>query len=118
MMDYWNRGDGYGNLTDEQRNELSQLDRKYSDQTKDLRNELWTKESELETILNSSNPDIDKAKGVQKEISDLRAKLDEKRIEYETEVRKLVPDATYPYYGHHMGGYGHMRGYGPGACWY
>ena len=118
MMDYWNKGGGYENLTDEQQNELSQLDRKYFDQTTDLRNKLWAKRSELETILNSSTPDIDKAKAVQKDISDLRSKLDEKRIEYETEVRKLAPDATYRYHGRHMGGYGHMRGYGPGACWY
>jgi zinc resistance-associated protein len=117
MMDSWNRGGAYGNLTDEQRNELSRLDRKYFNETADLRNKLWTKESELQTILNSPNPDIDKAKAVQKEISDLRAKLDEKRIEYETDVRKVAPDTAYGYYGHHMGGYGPMMGYGPGACW-
>ena len=118
MMDSWNRGGAYGNLTEEQRNELSRLDRKYFDETADLRNKLWTKESELQTILNSQNPEIDKAKAVQKEISELRSKLDEKRIEYETEARKVAPDDTYGHYGQHMGGYGHMMGYGPGACWY
>ena len=104
MMDSWARGGGYGNLTDEQRNEMSRLDRKYFDQTTDMRNKLYTKESELQTILNSPNPDVDKAKAVQKEISDLRSQLDEKRIEYDIEARKAAPDATYGYYGHHMGG--------------
>ena len=117
MMDFWNRGGSYGNLTDEQRNDLSKLDRKYFDETADLRNRLWTKESERQAILNSPNPDTDKAKAVQKEISDLRAKLNERGLEYETEARKAAPDAANGYYGRHMGGYGPMMGYGPGACW-
>ena len=73
-------------------------------------------------MLNSSTPDLEKAKGLQNEISDLRAKLDEKTLTYELEVRKIVPDQRLGYGhgdwdGHHMGTYGHMMGYGPGYCW-
>jgi Spy/CpxP family protein refolding chaperone len=112
MMHSWGRGGLSGDLSEDQRNEISRLDQKYYNETVDLRKKLWTLETELQTVLSSESPDVGKAKSIQKDISDLRAKLDEKRIEYETEARKVVPDATSGYYGHHM------SGYGPGACWY
>jgi zinc resistance-associated protein len=126
MMGYWGSGpeygrDYYGNLTSEQKSKLDTLDRKYYEETRDLRNQVWTKSRELDSVLNSSDPDIEKAKALQNEISDLRAKLDEKALAYELEARKIVPDQRSgygygPWYGHHMGSYGHMMGYGPGYC--
>lgn len=123
MMGYWGNGPeygrGYGNLTPEQRSKLDALDRTFSDETRDLRDQIWTTSRELDTVLNSSNPDLEKAKALQKEISELRAKLDEKELSYELEARKIVPDERFGYgYGHHRGPYsGHMMGYGPGNCW-
>ena len=128
MMGCWGsgpeyeRGD-YGNLTSEQRSRLDTLERKFYEETKDLRDQVWTKSRELDSVLNSSNPDLDKAKALQKEISDLRAKLDEKTVTYELEARKIVPDQRLDYgygpgYGYHMGPHGHMMDYGPGGyCW-
>jgi zinc resistance-associated protein len=128
MMGYWGsgpeygRGD-YGNLTSEQKSSLDALDRKFYEETRDLRDQIWTKSRELDSVLNSSNPDLDKAKALQKEISDLRAKLDEKTVTYELEARKIAPDQRLGHgygrgYGYHMGPYGHMMGYGPGGyCW-
>jgi zinc resistance-associated protein len=118
----YGRGD-YGNLTSEQKSSLDSLDRKFYEETRELRDQIWTKSRELDSVLDSSNPDLDKAKGLQKEISDLRAKLDEKTVTYELEARKIVPDQRLgygygPMYGYHMGPYGHMMGYGPeGYCW-
>ena len=128
MMGYWGSGpeyggDNYGSLTSEQRSRLDALDSKFYDQTRDLRDQIWTKSGELDTVLNSATPDLDKAKALQKEISELRARLDETRLTYELEARKIVPDQRLGYgyggwYGHHMGPYyGHMMGYGPGYCW-
>jgi zinc resistance-associated protein len=131
--DYDDRGQynkyGYETLTEEQRAKLTDLDKKFYDETKDLRDNLWTKSTELNTVLNNENPDIEKAKALQKEINDLRAELDSKGLEYQVEARKIVPDARYGRgygrgYGHHMWGggtgrgYGYdKRGYGPGSCW-
>jgi len=62
------------------------------------------------------DPDREKVKALQKELSDLRAKIDEKRLNYELEARKIIPDDQRAgrygrgYYGRHMGGYG------PGVC--
>ena len=127
MMGYWGnspeygRGD-YGNLTTEQRSKLDTLDSKFYEETRALRDQLWTKSDELDTVLNSTNPDLDKAKVLQNEISDLRAKLDEKTLTYELEARKIAPDQRLghgygSWHGRHMGSYGHMMGYGPGYCW-
>ena len=126
----WQYERDYGNLTEEQRNRLEQLDRTFYNETADLRNEIWAKASELNTVLNSPNPDPQKVKSLQREISDLRATLDEKRLSYELEARKITPEQRSgrgygrDYYGHHMGGYGphmgygwHGEGYGPGSCW-
>jgi len=120
MMGYWGSGPGYGrgdygNLTTEQKSNLDTLDRKFYEETRDLRDQVWTKSRELDSVLNSSDPDLDKARTLQKEISALRAKLDEKSVAYELEARKIAPDAGYGWYGHHRGPYGHMMGYGPGA---
>jgi len=138
MMDSWGSGpgyhsdyeSGYRNLTEEQRTQLEQLDRKFYDETADLRNEIWAKSADLNTLLNGSNPDSEKVRALQKELGDLRAKLDEKRLNYELEARKIDPEPRFGRrygrgnYGHHMGGFGrgmgyglHMRGYGPGSCW-
>jgi len=133
MGDWGNRpgygseyGRGYDRLTEDQRNQLdqlNQLNRRSYDETAKLRNQLWDKSGELNTLLNSSNPDVDKARALQKEISELRAKLDQVRINFELEANKINPDLRFGHgygrgWGHHMGGYGHHRGdYGTETCW-
>lgn len=128
MMGYWGSGPEYGrgdydNLTSEQKSKLDTLDRKFYEETRDLREQVWTKSRELDNVLNSSDPDLEKAKALQKEMNDLRAKLDEKTLTYDLEARKIVPEdhrLGYAYgrgYGYHMMPYGHMMGYGPGYCW-
>lgn len=151
MMGNWGPGSGYmtpydrgpETMTPEQRTQLDQLDRKFYDETVNLRKELWDKSYELNTVLNEENPDLDKAKVLNKEINDLRTQLNEKSLTYDLEARKIAPDlrSSGGYgrsYGYHMGGYGPgmmgpgmmgrggmmgygggpgMRGYGPGNCW-
>jgi len=137
MMGNWGRGPGYYDrddqgypsaLTREQAERLSDLDRKFYDATRELRDKLWSQSAELNAALAEPNPDTSKVTALQKEVSDLRAKLDEKRVTYELEARKIAPDARYSGgygYGGHMRGYGRggygmgpaMMGYGPGACW-
>ena len=70
----WQYERDYGNLTEEQRNQLQQLDRTFYKETANLRNEIWAKGSELNTLLNT--PDPQKVKSLQREISDLRATLE------------------------------------------
>ena len=55
--------------------------------TPELRDRLYEKERELQSELAKSDPDASKASGLQKEISDLQAQLDQKRINHRVEMR-------------------------------
>lgn len=105
-----------GDLTDSQKAELDKLHQQYVDDTAKIREEIWNKSAELDTLLNSSNPDPKKAKGLQREISDLKAKMSDKRIDFELRARKIAPNARSGRgYGKGYGrGYGHGHGYGMG----
>jgi Spy/CpxP family protein refolding chaperone len=124
----WQSGRGYDRLTDEQRSQLDKLYQRFYDETAQLRDEIWAKSEELNIVLSSPSPDAEKAKALQKEISDLRAKIAQERINLRLEERKIAPKGYYGrrygrgYRGHHMRGHGpgtgyghHMRGHGPGG---
>jgi Spy/CpxP family protein refolding chaperone len=141
MTGSWGGGPGYcrqydkgdTSLTPEQQTTLDQLTQKFSKKTASLRNEIWAKSDELNTVLNTPDPDTEKAKALQREISDLRSQLAEHQLAFEIEERKINPafrsgGGYGKGYGRHMKGYGpgkgygrHMRGYspsyGPGSCW-
>ncbi len=122
MMGYREGGPGYGceddrgydKLTEEQRSKSDELYRKFSDKTAKLRDEIWAKSAALDTLLNSANPDATKAKAIQKEISDLRARIAQERINFELEGRKIAPElrSDRGHQGRHMRGHGHGMGYG------
>jgi Spy/CpxP family protein refolding chaperone len=85
----------FGNLTDEQREKIAEVRKSFIDKTTDLRNDLRTKHTELINILSTAEPNEEKAKKVQKEISNIRAELDQKRLELMLEILKIDPDARY-----------------------
>lgn len=89
------QGNRNSDLTTEQREALEKLHEEFYDETLDLRNDLRTKRTELINIMSQKEPDEKKAKAVQKEISDIQAKLDQKRIELRIKVLKINPDAGY-----------------------
>jgi Spy/CpxP family protein refolding chaperone len=111
-----------GNLTSEQREQLDKLYQKFFDQTAQLRSELWAKRSELNVQLNTTKPDAEKVMALQKDISDLQAKMAQERIIMALEARKISPEAGFGRgVGPMWGGYGpgmgygmHGAGYGPG----
>jgi Spy/CpxP family protein refolding chaperone len=108
---------GYGTITPEQRTQLDQLDRRFYDETADLKKDLWNKSFELNTILNGTDPDIEKVKALNKEVNDLRGKLNEKSLDHQLEARKVTPDSQFSggygrSYGYHMGGGAGMMGRG------
>ena len=93
MMDYGSNAPGYGNLNQEQWNQLEQLNRQFYEETIGLRNDLRAKTYELNTLLNTRDSDPNKARALEKEIGELRAKLDEKELNYEIEARKIAPES-------------------------
>ena len=103
------RGGWDDKLTDEQRTQLDKLHQKFFDETAAVRSQMVAKHSELNILMNTSNPDFEKAKALQKEISDLRGKMAQERIKLFAEERKINPDARFG-----MGwGRGGMKGGGP-----
>jgi len=117
-------------LTDEQRAQLDKLHQRFFDETAAVRSQVVAKRSELNILMNTSNPDLEKAKALQKEISDLRGKMGQKRIKLFAEERKINPDARFgmgwgrdgkrgggPCGGGAGYGRGLGRGFGGGPCW-
>ncbi len=103
-----------GDLTDEQVTQLQELRDKYLDETSGIKDEIAKKAIDLRAVLNEEEPDAKKAKAIQKDISDLEAKLDQARIDHIIEAKKINPDC--PLYGRGM--MGGMRGFGPGPFGY
>ena len=74
MMGYEDRNRGYSQqygrgdseLSRDQWNKIEKLDQEYYNETENLRNKLWKKSTELSNLLNSSDPDVKKAKEIQK----------------------------------------------------
>ena len=81
--------------------------------TKDLRNDIFQKRLELRSELAKQNPDTKNAEKLQKEVSELEARFDQKRINHRVKMKKINPNA-----GQGFGGRG--RGFGTGfggPCW-
>lgn len=90
-------------LTTEQRDQLDKLHQTFNDETAQLRSDLSAKRGELRILLTTSNPDETKAMTLQREVSDLKAKMADKRLQYAFEARKINPDA--------MAGWGFGKGF-------
>ncbi len=119
----WRGNQAYGSYDREREGQLNEFDQTFYDEMSALRNDMWAKSRELDDVLNSSNPDVDRAKEIQKEMSELRAKMDQKRLDYQLEARKngSVLQFGKGYgrgFGPGRGGYGRGMGYGPmGGGW-
>jgi hypothetical protein len=112
-------GPGYSSdLTDEQIATLDTERQAFLKDTAELRDGLYQKQLELRSELAKKDPDVQKALGLQKEISDLRGQLDQKQLAYRLKMQKDFPELAGrgdgfagPKYGRHRMG----PGYGPRA---
>ena len=120
----WHRGEyghlGYGymmgNLSDEEIKKMDDQRSAFFKSTEDLRQTLYQKRLALESEFAKKNPDTKNTVNLQKEISDLKAKIDQKRIEYLLDIKKINPEFGSRWMRGRMGyGRGWMnRGYGMG----
>jgi zinc resistance-associated protein len=120
MMGYGGYGGhmGYGpgpdrgynaNLSDAQRAKLDAAREAFFNDTRQLRDQIQEKRYSLNSELNKDNPDSAKVAQLQKELSQLDSEFDQKRIAYQLEVRKLLPENDV------RSGFG--PGFGNGYCW-
>ncbi len=107
-------------LTPEQREQIEVQRQAFFDATMQDRQNLYAKELELRAEVAKSEPDLKKASGLQKEVSELRGSLDQKHLDHLMAMRKINPDAGrgFMLQGRGMGRHamGQGMGYGPGNC--
>jgi zinc resistance-associated protein len=105
----WQGGSGnYGNLTADEIAKLDQQRAEFFKSTEGLRQQLYQKELALQSELAKEEPDTGKASRLQREVSNLRGDLDQKRIEHNIQARKSAPNYNRGF----NRGHGPMMGYG------
>jgi zinc resistance-associated protein len=110
------------NLTPEQQTKLGELREKHWKDTVSLRNEMQTRRLELKTLWTAPNPDKNKILAKQKELNELRDKMQVRATDFRLDIRNaLTPEqaAQLGTFGSGMGfhrGMGRMRMGGQGPC--
>ena len=104
------------NLDNETFNRLNAERTAFFNETADLRQRIAEKGLALRTELAKPAPDREAALSIQKDLSQLRAELDAKRLDHRVRMREIAPSAGYGKgYGHGQGkGFGQGRGQGKG----
>ena len=104
----YRRGPGaWGNLSEEDAAKLSAAQEKFYQDTRGLRDQIEEKSLALRDEMDKTNPDQAKVFALQKEISSLRGDFDQKALDHQLEVRKMLPEDF------RSSGYGNRGGY----CW-
>ena len=89
---YANGGNRWGNLSREQADKFQASQEHFYNATRDLRQKLYDKQFALNSELNSGAPDQSRALELQKEVSKLRSELDQKILQHQFELHKILPD--------------------------
>jgi Spy/CpxP family protein refolding chaperone len=103
-------GYDYSELTDEQRKKLDEERRTFDSTNRDLRQEIYRKRLLLKVELAGKNADQKKASALQKELSDLEADLDQKRLVHWFKIKEIAPDFDAGCLGFGQKGRGHRGG--------
>ena len=74
---------------------MDSLHKTYQDKTTDTRNEIMKKQIDLNAEINKDNPDLKKAKAIQKDINELQAKINDAHLEFIIEAKKVNPDMPF-----------------------
>ena len=101
MAGPWGRGMGQGtgmgpypydaaNLTADQAAQMQTLRESFLKEISPLQSEMFAKKSEMRTLWTASNPDEVKISTLQKDLLELQGKMQEKRLQFNLESRKIV----------------------------
>lgn len=126
------RGGGWGQLSSEEAQKATEEREAFFEATRELRQNLYEKRSELNNLLAGDLVDEAKVTMLQKEISDLNAELDQQWIQHRIRMKAISPllgrgpgncfggrgNRGGPCYGSGYGRGGNAgNGYGGGCCW-
>ncbi|MCP4745792.1 MAG: periplasmic heavy metal sensor [Desulfobacteraceae bacterium] len=103
-------------LSEEDAAKLRQARASFLEQTNELRQQIRQLNGSMRTEMANQEPDVEELKKMQEELSGLKADLDQKRLTFRLENRKLMPQAAYAdgyncAQGPGRRGRGHGRGY-------
>jgi len=88
---------GYtGDLSESEIKALNEERKAFFDSTRDLRQDIYSKELELRSELVKKTPDTKKATTLQAQISKLESEFDQKRLAHMLNMRKMSPYAGMP----------------------
>ena len=93
----------YSGLADEQIKNLENAREGFFNATNDLRDNIYQKQLELRSELAKQDPAINQVRNIQKELSGLEAKFDQKQLEHELETNKIVPGSNRGFAGRGFG---------------
>ena len=99
----------YDDLNDDQIERLNRMRTEFFEDTRDLRDRMWEKREALRNELARQEPDEAKALDLQKEVSELKNQMAQKRLEQRLTLQKEFPELTDNRFGR---GYGKGRGRG------
>jgi len=107
----------WGNLSEENAQKLEAQREVFFKDTEDLRRSIYQTRLEMKAEMVKEDADRGKLSDLRKELSNLQAEFDQKRLDYRLEMQKLMPDNYRA--GSGMGrGRGWGRGPGSGGgCW-
>lgn len=96
-------------LTPEQAQKIYDLRQQFLKETEGLRQQMFTKRNELNTLWAAENPDEKAIQAKQKEISAIRDQIQTIAVKYQAQARKIAPNAYF--------GWGKGKGRGPWSMW-
>jgi hypothetical protein len=116
----WRNGGDYALPPVEERKQMEELDQQHDEDSAYLKYQIRMKEKQLDALLASSDPDIQKARALSKGIRQLRDEADREQHAYEREISRM--NSGYRYgdgsegrsYGPTGGGDNRGMGYGAG----
>jgi Spy/CpxP family protein refolding chaperone len=85
----WRNGSGYTNPPGLGRKQMQELDQQHHEDSAYLKYQIQMKERELDALLKSSDPDIEKVRSLHRDIRELRAEADQEERTYEREAGKM-----------------------------
>jgi Spy/CpxP family protein refolding chaperone len=89
----------FNKLSEEDIKKLEEERKAFFEATKDLRREVYQKRLELASEMARQNPDAARAAAIQKEISDTKTQLAQKRLDHIFQIRKINPDLGMGFFG-------------------
>ena len=115
----WGERGGRGlsaNLDQATLDEIQAKRQAFRESTEDLRRQIYQKRLAIKSEMANADPTPETVLQMQKELSDLKADLDMKRMEFQLELKKAYPDLPFKAFAEGRG-YGKRAGRGGGPRW-